>query len=74
MGTTMTDHKDIQLLHLVIGGDLVDPNRTEFKDLNDVDFVGAYPDYDRLIRRGNLRRSVLWIMPIAVILSFTPMN
>ena len=46
MGTTMTDHKDIQLLHLVIGGDLVDPNRTEFKDLNDVDFVGAYPNYD----------------------------
>ena len=46
MGTTMTDRKDIQLLHLVIGGDLVDPNRTEFKDLHDIDFVGAYPDYD----------------------------
>ncbi len=46
MGTTMSDHKDIQLLHLVIGGDLVDPNKTEFKDLTAVDFVGAYPNYD----------------------------
>ena len=46
MGTTMSDRKDIQLLHLVIGGDLVDPNMTEFKNLSEVDFVGAYPNYD----------------------------
>ena len=42
----MSDRKDIQLLHLVIGGDLVDPNMTEFKNLSEVDFVGAYPNYD----------------------------
>lgn len=48
LGTRMSDRKStegmksIQLLHIVIGGELVDPNRTEFKNLKDVDFVGAY--------------------------------
>jgi myo-inositol-1(or 4)-monophosphatase len=45
LGTRMSDRsemKSIQLLHLVIGGELVDPNRTEFKDLKKVDFVGAF--------------------------------
>ena len=48
LGTRMSDRKStegmkaIQLLHLVIGGELVDPNRTEFKDLKAVDFVGAF--------------------------------
>lgn len=47
MGTTMSDReeKSIQLLHIVIGGELVDPNRTEFKNLKDVDFVGAYANF-----------------------------
>ena len=47
MGTRMTDReeKPIQLLHLVIGGELVDPNKTEFKDLKQVDFVGAFGCY-----------------------------
>ncbi len=36
-----------QLLHLVIGGELknIGPNATEFKDLENIDFVGAYPNY-----------------------------
>lgn len=34
-----------QLLHLVLGGELVDPLRTEFIDLSKVDFIGAYPNY-----------------------------
>ena len=34
-----------QLLHLVIGGELVDPMKTEFIDLTKVEFVGAYPNY-----------------------------
>lgn len=49
LGTTMTDRKKdttgmkaVQLLHIVMGGELVDPNRTEFKDLTKVDFVGAF--------------------------------
>ncbi len=38
---------DKQLLHLVIGGELKDvgPNACEFKDLDKVEFVGAYADY-----------------------------
>ena len=49
MGTRMSDRTDKQtpeqLLHLVIGGELVDPLKTEFKDLQAVDFVGAYPNF-----------------------------
>lgn len=52
LGTRMSDRKktedmkSIQLLHLVVGGELVDPNRTEFKDLSEVDFVGAFPNFE----------------------------
>ena len=51
MGTTpkdriMSDNETIQLLHLVIGGELVDPNKTEFKNLKEVDFVGAYANFE----------------------------
>ena len=47
LGTTMSDRDTapIQLLHLVIGGELVDPMKTTFKDLNAIDFVGAYANY-----------------------------
>ena len=48
MGTTQKDRvmsENIQLLHLVVGGELVDPNKTEFKDLTAVDFIGAYANY-----------------------------
>ena len=48
MGTTQKDRvmsENIQLLHLVIGGELVDPNKTEFKNLKEVDFVGAYANF-----------------------------
>ena len=34
-----------QLLHLVIGGELKDVRRIEFKDLSQVHFVGAFPNY-----------------------------
>lgn len=34
-----------QLLHLVIGGELEDVNTVYFKDLDTLDFVGAYPDH-----------------------------
>ena len=49
LGTTPKDRqekKTMQLLHLVIGGELVDPMKTEFKDLEKVDFVGAYPNFE----------------------------
>jgi hypothetical protein len=34
-----------QLLHLVFGGELTDPSRTEFRDVGAIDIVGMYPDY-----------------------------
>ncbi|MGA7674671.1 MAG: DUF4170 domain-containing protein [Rhizomicrobium sp.] len=34
-----------QLLHLVFGGELVSPDRIEFKDLSKLDMVGIYPHY-----------------------------
>ncbi len=34
-----------QRLHLVFGGELVDPQRTEFRDVDDIHIVGMYPDY-----------------------------
>ena len=34
-----------QLLHLVIGGELIDLERNTFKDLKKVDIVGVFPSY-----------------------------
>ena len=34
-----------QLLHLVIGGELNSLDATQFADLTQVDFVGAFPNY-----------------------------
>jgi myo-inositol-1(or 4)-monophosphatase len=50
METRMSDRdgekkKPEQLLHLVIGGELVDPMKTEFIDLKKIEYVGAYPNY-----------------------------
>ena len=35
-----------QRLHLVFGGELKDPTKKEFKDVNDIDLVGIYPNYE----------------------------
>lgn len=34
-----------QRLHLVFGGELVDPTKTAFKDVNDIHIVGMFPNY-----------------------------
>ncbi len=34
-----------QRLHLVFGGELVDPSKNVFKDVDDIHIVGMYPDY-----------------------------
>lgn len=34
-----------QRLHLVFGGELTDPSKTAFKDVDNIDIVGIYPDY-----------------------------
>ena len=41
----MADHDPGQLLHLVFGGELKRVGGTEFRDLDGIDFVGAFPDY-----------------------------
>lgn len=32
-------------LHLVFGGDLKDPGRTEFSDPDNLDVIGVFPNY-----------------------------
>ena len=34
-----------QLLHLVMGGRVVDPQGVEFQNLNEIVLVGVYPNY-----------------------------
>lgn len=34
-----------QRLHLVFGGELVSPSKNVFKDVNNIDIVGMFPDY-----------------------------
>lgn len=41
----MSEHESKQLLHLVLGGEVVSPHSTEFKDLSKVDVVGLFPNY-----------------------------
>ncbi len=35
-----------QRLHLVFGGELVDPGSTTFKNVDDIHVVGIFPDYE----------------------------
>ena len=41
----MADTPDNQLLHLVFGGELKTLGGTAFKDLSQVEFVGAFDNY-----------------------------
>ncbi len=34
-----------QRLHLVFGGELTDPSKNVFKNVNDIHIVGIFPDY-----------------------------
>jgi Domain of unknown function (DUF4170) len=49
-----------QLLHLVFGGELKDPGGVEFADLERLDIIGIYPDYQTAYRawRGAAQRTV----------------
>jgi hypothetical protein len=38
-------HEEQQLLHLVFGGELTDLGKVHFRDLQGLDLVGIYPDY-----------------------------
>ena len=35
----------VQRLHLVFGGELVNPSSTQFADPSKIDIVGMFPDY-----------------------------
>ncbi|NIY71573.1 DUF4170 domain-containing protein [Marivivens donghaensis] len=35
-----------QRLHLVFGGELVDPSTTQFADVEKIDIVGIFPNYE----------------------------
>ncbi|MDA7425816.1 DUF4170 domain-containing protein [Thalassococcus lentus] len=36
----------MQRLHLVFGGELEDPTKTVFRDVDDIHVVGIFPDYE----------------------------
>jgi hypothetical protein len=36
-----------QRLHLVFGGELIDPTKNVFKDVDDLHVVGIFPDYEK---------------------------
>lgn len=35
-----------QRLHLVFGGELTSPDTTQFRNLDDIDVIGIFPNYD----------------------------
>jgi Domain of unknown function (DUF4170) len=39
------ENKMTQRLHLVFGGELVDPTKNVFRDVADIHIVGMFPDY-----------------------------
>ncbi len=49
-----------QLVHMVFGGELSDLKAVDFKDLNKLDVVGFYPNYDAAHRAwlGKARETI----------------
>lgn len=49
-----------QLLHLVMGGRVTDPQSCEFQDLSNIDVVGVFPNYEQAEEawRGSAQRTV----------------
>ncbi len=49
-----------QRLHLVFGGELIDPSKNTFKDVNDIHIVGMYPNYQSAFEawKSNAQRTV----------------
>jgi len=41
----MAEHAPKQLLHLVFGGEVISPDKVEFRDLSKLDIVGIFPNY-----------------------------
>jgi hypothetical protein len=49
-----------QRLHLVFGGELIDPTKTAFKNVDEIHLVGMYPDYQSAYAawKDNAQRTV----------------
>lgn len=49
-----------QRLHLVFGGELTDPTKTTFKNVDDIHLVGMFPDYQSAYEawKDNAQRTV----------------
>jgi uncharacterized protein DUF4170 len=49
-----------QRLHLVFGGELIDPSKNTFKDVDDIHVVGMFPDYQSAFEawKSNAQRTV----------------
>lgn len=49
-----------QRLHLVFGGELVDPSQNVFKDVEAIEVVGIFPDYQNAYDawKSNAQRTV----------------
>lgn len=49
-----------QRLHLVFGGELIDPSKNTFKNVNDIHVVGMFPDYQSAFEawKSNAQRTV----------------
>jgi len=52
--------KSTQRLHLVFGGELIDPTKSAFKNVDDIDIVGIFPDYQSAYDawKANAQRTV----------------
>jgi len=50
----------IQRLHLVFGGELTDPAKSVFRDVDEIDIVGIFPDYETAFHawKGAAQRTV----------------
>ncbi len=53
-----------QRLHLVFGGELVDPASSTFKDANDIHIVGIFPNYASAFNAWKARHSAPSTTPI----------
>ncbi len=43
----MSENNEQQLLHLVFGGELEDLEHVNFRNLDDLDIVGIFPNYEQ---------------------------
>lgn len=70
----MVDQSSVptQLLHLVIGGELRHPKEPVFRDLSQVEFVGAYGSYDEAKQAWKRAPRRPWTTPTCAISSCTP--